>query len=132
MPFDIGQTERDARAVARWQEYVSPGGGLRLRCRIRPRDEAVVEALNAQYPPPERITRAGRVTEARSRAAARAWSVGYCVAHVEAWDVTMDGAPAPITDETMGYLTDAMRAWIVEQTLADDLRETECPGPFPV
>ncbi len=131
MTFDIGTTERQARAEARWVEYVSDGGAIRARFKVKPRDSAIVKALNEKYPQPERLTRAGRTIERRTEEAATAWSIGYVVGHLEGWDVTQDGVPAPIGDATVACLTDGMRSYVIEKTMADDLREFEAEGPLP-
>lgn len=132
MGFDIGATERAARQQARWVEYVSDGGAIRARFKVKPRDPALVKALNEQYPQPERLTRAGRTVERRTEEAAAAWSNGYVARHLEAWDVTQDGTRAPIDETTVGYLTDGMRSYVIEKTMADDLREFEVESPLRV
>jgi hypothetical protein len=129
--FDIGQKEQSARASARWMEYVSDGGTVVVHFKVKPRDPEVVKDLNTQCPQPERVTRAGRVLDPRTEDQAQKWNRGYVVGHLEDWDVTVDGAKAPIDDATVTCLTERMRGWIMEQTRVDDPREYEVACPFP-
>jgi hypothetical protein len=129
MGFDIGKAETAERMQARWRRYT--GDGATIHCKIKPRDEAAVDALNVEFPQPERITRAGRVREARSKGDQERWLLGYLAAHIEEWDLTADGVKAPIDRTTVASLTDGMRSWIVDETLVDDPRAHEVESPFP-
>lgn len=120
MSFDLNDTEREQ---PRWIEYRS--GRIQLRFLLKPRDPAVVDELNRRYPSEERLSRRGRVPahpdDADSR---RRWVDDYLAAHLLDWEgVLTNGAKAPITTETAGKLTENMRAFILEASGADDLRD---------
>lgn len=120
MYFDLDDAGREQ---PRWVEYRS--GRIQVRFFVKPRDLAAVDELNRRYPTEERLSRRGRVsanpndTESRRR-----WVDEYLVAHLLDWDgIRANGQKALITPETVGKLTENMRAFVLEASGADDLRD---------
>ena len=128
MSFDIGEQARAERAQPRWMRYT--GEGVTIHCKIRPRDEEAVEALEGEFPLPERLTRAGRIHEPRLKAEQDQWTAGYLAAHIEDWDLTVDTVKAPINRSTVHWLTPGMKTWVIDRTMVDNPAAFEVPDPF--
>lgn len=129
MGFDIGTAARAERAKPRWVLCETEDRSLQVRALVAPRDAAIVTALDAKYPETERLTPAGRVKE-RTPEHREAFLVEYLVAHLRDWDITLDGAKAPITAETVGYLPDSLQLLLAQHIRSENLGAHEVPSPF--
>lgn len=120
MNFELNDPDREQ---PRWVDYHS--GRIRVRFFVKPRDLAVVDDLNRRHPSDERLSRRGRVrAESDDPDSRRRWVDEYLAAHLIDWEgISSNGAKAPITIDTVGGLTENMRAFILEVSGADDLRE---------